>query len=110
MKKNYLLLILCVSLNACKKDALIVDEEKSYFQINAPAPVDPMLGTPIYLTLKPDGTGGFLLNGDIISEAKYKVRGNKIIVDVADLNKTFRFTIVSYTELHGEKGEILKLR
>ena len=69
-----------------------------------------MLGTAIYLTLKPDGTGGFLLNGDIISEAKYKVRGNKIIVDVADLNKTFRFSILSDTELHVEKGEILKLR
>ena len=110
MKKIYLLLILVVSLNACKKDALIVDEEKSYFQINAPAPVDPMLGTAIYLTSKPDGTGGFLLNGDIISQAKYKVRGNKIIVDVADLNKTFRFTIISDTELHGEKSEILKLQ
>ena len=47
MKKNYLLLILCVSLNACKKDALIVDEEKSYFQVNAPAPVDPIMGTAI---------------------------------------------------------------
>ena len=43
MKKIYLLLILIVSLNACKKDALIVNEEKSYFQINAPAPVDSML-------------------------------------------------------------------
>ena len=51
-----------------------------------------------------------MLNGYIISEAKYKVRGNKIIVDVADLNKTFRFTILSDTELHVEKGEILKLR
>ena len=110
MRKNYLLLILCVSLNACKKDALIVDEEKSYFQINGPAPVDPTMGTSTYLILKPDGTAGFFPNGDIISLAKDKVRGNKIIVDVADLNKTFRFTIVSNTELHGEKGEILKLR
>ena len=110
MKKIYLLLILIVSLNACKKDALIVDEEKSYFQINAPAQVDPIIGTAIDLTLKPDGTGDLLPTGDIVYQAKYKIRGDKIIVDVADLNKTFRFTIVSDTELHGEKGEILKLR
>ena len=43
MKKIYFLFILIVSLNACKKDALIVDEEKSYFQINAPAQVDLLL-------------------------------------------------------------------
>jgi uncharacterized lipoprotein YehR (DUF1307 family) len=108
MKKIYLILLIVLSLNACQKDALIVELEKIFIQINAPKPTDPMLGTAMNLTLKPGGKADFLPSGDIIHEATYKIKGDKVLVQA--LNQTFKFTVVSDLELHGENGEILELQ
>jgi hypothetical protein len=107
MKKINLMLFIVLSLNACKKDALVITQERTFVQVNAPMPIDPSLGTAVHLTLKPGGKAEFLPGGDIVYEATYKIDGDKIIVDA--LNRTFKFTVISNSELHGENGEILKL-
>lgn len=111
MKKIYLMLFILLSLGACKKDALAVDEEKSYLQTNASATTDPMFPAPIRLTLKPNGIASIAPSGsDIVYSATYKMNGDKITVTVNDFeNMKFKFTVISDLELHGENGEILKL-
>lgn len=111
MKKfTFLILGIVLCLMACKKDALEIKEEKEYVQINAPEPVFPYEGSIVILTLKPNGKADVLPGGDIVYRASYKIKGKKIKVEIADVSLRLTFTIVSPTELHGEHGEILKLR
>lgn len=103
-------LLLTICFTACKKDALKVNEEKRYIQTNAQPPSDPILGTAVHLTLKPNGRADILPGGDIMWAGDYDVSGRKLTVNVAELNTKFRFTIINKEELHGENGEILKLQ
>ncbi|MBS7565801.1 hypothetical protein KHS38_15445 [Mucilaginibacter sp. Bleaf8] len=102
------LLVLVLLLSACKKDALKVDEEKHYEQVNASPSTDPIIGSAISLTLKPDGVGDIVPGGDIRWNATYKISGKKLTVAVKDIDHKFEFTIISDDEIHGENGEILK--
>lgn len=103
-------LLLTICFTACKKDALKVNEEKRYAQTNAQPPTDPILGTAVHLTLKPNGRADILPGGDIVWAGSYDISGTKLTVKVDELDMKFRFTIVSEEELHGENGEILKLQ
>lgn len=109
LSKILLLLgIVILSITGCKKDALEIEKEMVFYE-NTPDTTNPELVPGITLTLKPGGTAKFFLSTDITRAATYKINGKKLIVNVPDLDKKFRFTIVSETELRGEKGEILKL-
>lgn len=107
MNKIYLMLLVLLSLSACKKDALTIDAEKIYVQSNAAKATDPMFSNALYLSLKPDGIAGINPGGDIIYQASYKIKGDKITVSVTDFNMKFKFIVISDSELHGENGEVL---
>lgn len=103
------MLFVLLSLTACKKDAITVDQEKVFVQSNASKPTDPILGTSMNLTLKPGGKANILPGGDIVYQATYKIKGDKIEVKAEMINQKFKFTVISESELHGEHGEILTL-
>ena len=103
------LLLMTLGLASCKKDALEVKEAKEFRQVNAPPATDPLLGTAMYLILKPNGAAGFLPGGDIVWTATYNISGKTINVKVPDINTRYKFSVISDEELHGENGEILKL-
>ncbi|MEP6612739.1 MAG: hypothetical protein ABJA76_12665 [Mucilaginibacter sp.] len=103
-----LMFIAVLSLNACKKDALEIKVEKTYAQART-APATDLVEGGITLTLKPDGTAGINPGGDIVWSSTYDISGKKITVKVRDLNTTYKFTVISDEEIHGEHGEILKL-
>lgn len=103
------LLLIALSFTACKKDALQVNEEKRYEQVNAQPATDPMFGTAVTLILRPNGQGYINPGGDIVWPATYKISGKKITVTMEESQRKYRFDIISDEELHGTDGEILKL-
>jgi hypothetical protein len=104
----FCLLVIILSMGACKKDALVVDTEKRYNQVNIEKPVD-LLGGGVMLVLKPDGIADINPGGDIIWNGTYKISGNKISVKATQIDTKFNFTIISNEELRGSNGEVLKL-
>lgn len=101
-----LLIILCMG--ACKKDALQVNEEKEFIQVNAATATD-LVGGGVDLLLKPNGIAGINPGGDIVWNATYDISGNKLPVKIKETNTKYQFTIISDEEIHGQNGEILKL-
>jgi hypothetical protein len=102
------LLVAVLCLNACKKAALEVKAEKRYAQALT-TPATDLAGGGMTLTLKPGGTAGINSGGDIVWSGTYNISGKKITVKVPDMNTTYKFTVISDEEIHGEHGEILKL-
>ncbi len=100
------LLILFVG---CKKDALTIESEKLYIQEIAVPATNPFAG-PMSLSLKPGEIGDFSPGGDIMYRVTYNISGKNITFKVADLNRKYKFTIISEKELRAENGEILLLK
>ncbi|PTT00001.1 hypothetical protein DBR11_11135 [Pedobacter sp. HMWF019] len=105
------LLFVFVNLVSCKKDALHIDQQKRYYQINASPGMDAEVSAAIILTLYPKGEANLIPGGDIGYASKYKIKGKEITVEINPPNPplTSYFTIISDTELHGKNGEILML-
>jgi len=103
-----LMLIMLISLSACKKDALKVDTEKRYVEKTSAPPTD-LAGGAMNLVLKPGGVADLNPGGDIVYRGTYDISGKKITVKIPDLDMKYRFTIISDQELQAEDGEKLKL-
>ncbi|SDQ00228.1 hypothetical protein SAMN05428975_5315 [Mucilaginibacter sp. OK268] len=101
-------LLTCAVLTGCKKDAIIVKENKTFREINVPPPTDPRFSNTMVVTLTPNGTGGISLGGDAIYPATYDISGSTLkITDNSTLEK-YKLKIVSETELN-YNGRILRL-
>jgi hypothetical protein len=98
------LILLVFSLNACKKDAISVKTEKAYFERVVLQPGDWYTG--MGLRLQPNGIATLIEGGDAASVGKYKIRGNKLTLNIVGI-KPFKFTIISEQEIHAETGEKL---
>lgn len=61
----------------------------------------------IMLTLEPDGRASLLNGGDVWYSGTYKIKGNKVTATIE--NKTYKFDVVSNSELRYEKTRILVL-
>ena len=91
----------------CKKDKLVVSDEKRYTQSNF-TPSEYNSGW--MLTLKPDGVAEVLPTGDIYYRGTYKINGSKISVKTQQNSGSYSFEIISDTELkEKEFGILLKL-
>jgi hypothetical protein len=110
-KPNYLLIVVFFSIlisTGCKKDQLIVNEEKSYSQVDHVA-------TNAYdggwgLTLRPDGIADVAPGGDIVYRGTYKINGSKIKVKTEQNAGSYTFEIISETEIREkEYGTLLRL-
>ena len=109
MKNVLLTLMMFISLNACKKDALKVDTEKRYVGETSAPPTD-LAGGAMSLVLKPGGVADINPGGDIVYRGSYDISGKKITVKIPDLEMKFRFTIITDQELEAESGEKLRLK
>ncbi|MFD0941026.1 hypothetical protein [Pedobacter boryungensis] len=95
-------------LSSCKKDQLIVDQEKVFIQVDHGDSGFPY-NSGWQLTLKPDGIADVLPTGDIVWRGTYKISGSLITVK-AD-NVTYKFEIISKTEIKEKTyGTVLKLQ
>lgn len=104
MKKIYLVLLIAISLSACKKDILKVETEKTYVEEGVSAGTLGFGG--IILKLMPDGKADILVGGDVFYRTTYKIKGNKLIVE-GEQNDEFK--IISDTELRYQNNRVLKL-
>lgn len=102
------LFILLTGFAACKKDALKVDTEKNYTEEKT-TPATDLAGGAMHLSLKPNGVADINPGGDIMWRGTYTISGKKITVTIPDLDKKFKFTILSETELESETGVRLKI-
>jgi len=95
-------------LSSCKKDQLVVDQEKVFLQVDhgdSGFPYD----SSWHLTLKLGGVAEILPGGDIWWRGTYKINGSLITVK-AD-NVTYKFEILSETEIKDKTyGVVLKLQ
>ena len=107
-----ILLSALICFASCKKDALVVKKEKNYQQINAGPETEYEISPSISLTLWPNGQASIRPGGDIYYKSTYKIKGKEITVEITSPNPplTSYFTIISDTELHGRRGEVLMLR
>jgi len=95
--------------NGCKKDLLIVNEEKEYLQVNH-VPNNAYDGG-WSLTLRPNGVADVLPGGDIVYRGTYKINGSKIKVKTEQNSGSYTFEIISETEIkEKEFGTLLKLK
>ena len=95
-------------LSSCKKDQLVVDQEKVFLQTDFKASTNPY-DSGWQLTLKPDGVADILPGGDIWWRGTYKISGSLITVK-AD-NVTYKFEILSKTEIKDKTyGVVLRLK
>jgi hypothetical protein len=95
-------------LSSCKKDQLIVDQEKVFLQVDHGDSGFPY-NSGWHLTLKPGGAAEILPSGDIWWRGTYKISGSLITVK-AD-NVTYKFEILSETEIKDKTyGVVLKLQ
>ncbi|QDW25238.1 hypothetical protein FFJ24_010620 [Pedobacter sp. KBS0701] len=93
----------------CKKDQLVVNEVKEYFQVDH-TPANAYDGG-FALTLQPDGYAEVLPSGDIRYRGTYEINGSKIKVKIEQESKTYTFEIISTTEIREkEYGTVLKLK
>lgn len=101
------LFILAIGFASCKKDKLIINEEKVFSQKDF-VPSDPLLGG-WRLNLRPDGSADVLPAGDIIYRGTYKIRSSSLNV-TTDQAGDFKFEIISEKEIKEKKyGTILIL-
>lgn len=93
----------------CKKDQLVVNEEKEYLQINH-VPGNAYDGG-WRLTLRPDGAADVLPGGDMAYRGTYKINGSKIKVKTEQNSSSYTFEIISETEIkERESGTLLRLK
>ena len=101
------LLIITIA-GGCKKDQLIVDQTKQYWQVDHVA-------TNAYdggwgLTLQPDGVADVLPGGDVYYRGTYKISGSKITVETPQNSGSYTFKIISDTQIREkESGAVLAL-
>lgn len=93
----------------CKKDQLVVNEEKEFSQ------VDHVPGNAYdggwTLTLRPDGVADVLPGGDIVYRGTYKINGSKIKVKTKQNSGSYTFNIISETDIkEKESGTLLRLK
>jgi hypothetical protein len=105
MKKIYLVLLIAISLSACKKDALKVDAEKTYIEQGVSSGTLGFGG--VILKLMPDGKADILVGGDAWYRTTYKIKGDKLILIGDTQNDEFK--IISDTELRYQNNRVLKL-
>ena len=102
-----ILFMLLFTTSSCKKDKLVVNQEKQYAQSNF-TPSEYNGGW--MLTLKPDGVAEVLPTGDIYYRGTYKINGSKISVKTQQNSGSYNFEIISDTEIkEKEFGVLLKL-
>lgn len=93
----------------CKKDQLVVNEEKVYSEVGAGSNPNSLGGWG--LTLRPDGTADIVPGGDIAYRGTYKINGASINVKTEQNSGSYTFKIISNTEIKESKyGTVLKLR
>jgi hypothetical protein len=93
----------------CKKDQIIVNEEKVYAEVNH-VPGNAYDGG-WRVTLKPDGVAEVLPGGDVYYRATYKINGSKIKVKTEQNSGSYTFNIISEIEIkEKEYGTSLILR
>lgn len=94
---------------ACKKDKLIVNEEKEYSQVGHVA--GNAYDGGWVLTLRPDGVADVLPGGDIVYRGTYKINGAVIKVKTEQNSGSYTFEIISETEIkEKESGTLLRLK
>lgn len=103
------LIILSFTFNACKKDAISVKSEKTYSE-NLPQVPGGWGSLSMSLTLRPNGTATLIEEGDMASDGKYKIKGDKLIYKSGSYVKDWEFTIISEQEIHSPNGNKLTLR
>ncbi|MEJ7560777.1 MAG: hypothetical protein WKF66_20870 [Pedobacter sp.] len=101
-----MLLLLVICFQACKKDAISVRTEKAYYErvINPPGGWG---GDGMGLRLKPNGSAILIEGGDMASEGRYRISGNKLTLRTTSRSEPYKFTIISEQEIHAETGEVL---
>lgn len=89
----------------CKKDQLVVNEEKQYSQVDhvSSNAYDGGWG----LRLQPDGVADVIPGGDIIYRGTYKISGSKIKVKTEQNSGSYTFEIISETEIKEKESGIL---
>jgi hypothetical protein len=108
MKKIIYLLFIMIAFNACQKDALSVEENKTFREINVPPLSDPRFSNVMVVLLTPGGNAGISLGGDAIYPATYSINGKNLKIKDISHDKTYKLKIVSETDLEYE-GRILRL-
>ncbi len=93
---NVFLLIIITSVG-CKKELLIVNETKTFQEIDHVS--KHRFDNGWSLTLKPDGTADILPGGDIYYRGAYKISGNNIKVTTEQNAGPFEFEIISAAEI-----------
>jgi len=104
---------ICISLLTlaigCKKDQLVVNEEKEYSQIDH-VPSNAYDGG-WGLTLQPDGVADVIPGGDIYYRGTYKINGATIKVETPQNSGSYTFKIISESEIKEKQyGIILRLK
>lgn len=95
-----LFIVVLVVATGCKKDKITVDQEKRFVQVDPPkVPATDNVGGTMHLTLKPDGIADILPFGDIVYRGTYKIKGDKLKVEVTDLEDDFEFKILNETDI-----------
>jgi ureidoglycolate hydrolase len=112
MKKYFTLLILTllIAVASCKKEDLATEQtfvEQSHQTTDTSVPSWMGNGNMV-LTLLPDNKVNFLPGGDIIYGGSYAAGFNTITVIVE--GKTYKFDVISKTELRYEKNRVLLLK
>jgi hypothetical protein len=111
LSKAYLLpafILLLTLAMGCKKDAITVEANKTFREINVPPPTDPMFSNAMVVLLSPGGNAGISFGGDAIYPATYTISGKNLKIIDTGFEKTYKLKIISNTELNYE-GRILRL-
>lgn len=103
-----LFLMLILSIAACKKDEIIVNQEKRFTEVDFQSNQSNPYNGGWALTLLPGGLADIAPGGDVIYRGTYKINGKNITVKTDQF--TFKFDIRSETEIKEKKyGIILRL-
>lgn len=105
----FIFLMLLTLTMGCKKDQLVVNEEKVYSEVGVGSNPSSLGGWG--LSLRPDGTADIVPGGDIAYRGTYNINGASIKVKTEQNSQTYTFKIISNTEIKEAKyGTVLKLR
>lgn len=105
---TFMLAAVIVFFSSCKKDKLMVNEEKEFVQVGH-KPTNSYDGG-WQLTLRPDGIADVLPGGDIVFRGTYKINGSRIKVKTEQNQAAYTFDILSETDIkEKEFGTVLRL-
>ena len=102
-----MLLLLIISFQACKKDAISVKKEKSYHE-RIDNPTGGWITEGMGIRMQRNGSATLIEGGDMASEGSYRINGDRITLKIPGY-KTLKFTIISEQEIHADSGETLYL-